>query len=79
MGVAPSRRRPQIQSLAKRTASLNLLLSTCHLSHSISSEAKNEDCFNEQTRLLGEVEARISASDAEQLQKLRQIKDLLQK
>ena len=67
------------ESLAKRTASLNLLLSICQLSHSVSSEAKTEDRFNEQTRLLGEVEARISASDAEQLQLLRQIEDLLRK
>ena len=67
------------ESLAKRTASLNLLLSTCQLSQSVSSEAKTEDRFNGQTRLLGEVEARISASDTEQLQLLRQIKDLLRK
>ena len=67
------------ESLAKRTASLNLLLSICQLPHSVSSEAKTEDRFNEQTRLLGEVEAHISASDAEQLQLLRQIEDLLRK
>jgi len=63
--------------LDKRTTSLNLLLSTIQLGHSLTLEEKMGDRLKHQSSLIGEIQASVSAKDAEHLQLLRRIEGLL--
>ena len=56
---------------------MNLLLSAIQLTHSVSSDGQAEDRHKEQTILLEDVRATLSANDVEQVQMLRHIENLL--